>query len=188
MAYGLLFLRAIIGTTIAAHGAQKIFGWFGGHGPQGTAGFFGGLGFRALRLMAIVAGLSELAGLLFAVGLLTPFAALAIASVMVVAVGSVHGKNGFWAGSGGFEYNLALWTVAVAIAATGPGRFSIDRLLGWDDNLAGLWWGTGVLCASILGGSLVLATRRTDETVEDEHALDHPIEREREAARDTVHA
>jgi putative oxidoreductase len=178
VAYGILFLRAIVGTMLAAHGAQKLFGWFGGPGRKGTAGFFGQLGFRAPRSMAFVAGLSELAGILFALGLLTPFAALALASVMVVAVGSVHFKNGFWNGAGGYEFNLALWAVAVAVAATGGSRFSFDRLLGWDDNLSGLWWGVGVLGASILGGLIVLAMRRVRE-IHDEPALDEELTRER---------
>jgi putative oxidoreductase len=130
MSYGILFLRVIVGAVIASHGAQKLFGWFGGHGPRGTAGFFGSLGFRPPLTMALLAGLAEAAGLFFAAGFLTPFAALAMASVMVVAIGSVHWKNGFWAGNGGYEYNLVIWTVAVAVAATGPGRFSVDHALG----------------------------------------------------------
>jgi putative oxidoreductase len=184
MAYGILLLRVVIGLTLAAHGSQKLFGWFGGHGLRGTGGFFGQLGFRAPMLMALLAGMSEGAGLLFALGLLTPFAALAIASVMVVAVGSVHLENGFWAGSGGYEYNLALWASAVAVAATGGGRFSLDRLLGWDDNLSGLWWGVGVLGASLLGGLLLLATRRAVAEPPDQDALDQGLEREQ--AGDTV--
>jgi putative oxidoreductase len=109
--------------------------------------------------MALAAGLSEFAGVAFALGLLTPFAALAMASVMVVAVGSVHLTNGFFIGKGGFEYNLTIWTVAVAVAAAGPGRFSLDRAFGIDDNLSGVWWGVGVVAASLAGGLLVLATR-----------------------------
>jgi putative oxidoreductase len=183
MAYGILFLRVIIGTTLFAHGAQKLFGWFGGHGPRATAGFFGSMGFRPALPMALAAGASEAAGLLLAFGFLTPFAALAIASVMVVAVGSVHFKNGFWAANGGYEFNLALWAVAVAIAASGPGRFSIDGALGWVDNLAGVWWGVGVLVASIAGGLLVLATRETQPEEEDTEA---PLTREREDERVTA--
>jgi putative oxidoreductase len=160
MAYGILFLRVAVGLTLAAHGAQKVFGWFGGGGPRGTATSFGSMGFSPPLAMALIAGLSELAGVVFALGLLTPFAALAITSVMVVAVGSVHWKNGFFVGKGGFEYNLTLWTVAIAVAAIGPGRFSLDRALGIDDNLSGVWWGVGVLVASIAGGLLVLSTRR----------------------------
>jgi len=180
MAYGLLFLRVIVGLTLFAHGAQKLFGWFGGHGPRGTAGFFGSLGFRPAGLMAVIAGLSEAAGLLFAAGLLTPFAALAMASVMVVAVGSVHWRNGFFATGGGYEFNLALWTVAVAVAATGPGRFSLDAAFGWADNLSGVWWGVGVLVVSILGGLMVLALRETQPAAED---ADAPLAREREDER-----
>jgi len=184
MSYGILFLRLIVGATIAAHGAQKLFGWFGGHGPRGTAGFFGSLGFRPPLAMALMAGLAESSGLFFAAGFLTPFAALAMASVMVVAIGSVHWKNGFWAGNGGYEYNLMIWTAAVAVAATGPGRFSIDNALGWADNLSGVWWGVGVLGASLTGGLLVLATREMQPEPEAADAAlaretDHETERER---------
>ena len=162
MAYGILFLRVVVGLLLFGHGAQKLFGWFGGHGPRGTAGFFGSLGFRRQHAlpMAVLAGLSEAAGLLFALGFLTPFAALAIASVMVVAVGTVHWRNGLWVTNGGYEFNLVLWTVAIAVAASGPGRFSLDSAFGWVDNLAGVWWGVGVLVVSLLGGLLVLATAR----------------------------
>jgi putative oxidoreductase len=177
VAYGLLFLRVVVGLSLAAHGAQKLFGWFGGGGPRGTAGFFGGLGFRPPLAMALIAGLSEATGLAFALGFLTPFAALAMASVMVVAVGSVHWRNGFWVGNGGFEYNLVLWTAATAVAATGPGRFSIDRALGWDGGLSGVWWGVGVLVASIAGGLLVVSTRQTPA---EPGATDAPLSREQE--------
>src|SRR5438067_11706003 len=95
MSYGILFLRAIVGAVLFAHGSQKLFGWWDGPGPRGTAGFFGSLGFRPPLLMAMAAGVSETTGLLFAFGVVTPFAALAIASVMVVAVGSVHVEDGF---------------------------------------------------------------------------------------------
>ena len=183
MSYGILFLRAIVGTVLFAHGAQKLFGWWGGHGPRGTAGFFGSLGFRPPLALAVVAAASELSGALFAFGLITPFAALAMAAVMVVAVGSVHWKNGFFAGSGGYEFNLVLWASVVAVAATGPGRFSLDRLLGIDDNLSGLWWGLGVLGVSLLGGLLVLATR---EVVPEPEALEQPLERERQEEPERV--
>jgi putative oxidoreductase len=183
MAYGILFLRVVVGTALFAHGAQKLFGWFGGHGPRGTAGFFGSLGFRPALPMALVAGVSEAAGLLLALGFLTPLAALAIASTMVVAIGSVHFRNGFWAAGGGYEYNLVLWAVAVALAATGPGRFSVDHALGWVDNLSGVWWGAGVLLASIAGGLVVLATREAQPVAEDTEA---PLARERDDERVVV--
>src|SRR5256885_3556937 len=145
VAYGLLLIRVVFGAQLAAHGAQKLFGWFGGPGPQGTAGFFGKLRFRAPLLMAFAAGLAELSGVLFALGFLTPLAALGISVVMLNAIGSVHFQNGFFAGNGGFEFPLVLLSAAVAVAATGPGRFAIDRALKWDDNISGTWWGVGVL-------------------------------------------
>jgi putative oxidoreductase len=184
MAYGILFLRVVAGLSLFGHGTQKLFGWFGGHGPRGTAGFFGSLGFRPALPMAIAAGLSEAAGLLFALGFLTPFAAVALASVMVVAVGAVHWRNGFWATSGGFEYNLLIWAVAVAVAANGAGRFSVDGAFGWVDNLSGVWWGLGVLAASLAGGALVLALRRvpSEETVADEPLARETRDRERVAS------
>ncbi|HEX6788825.1 MAG TPA: DoxX family protein [Gaiellaceae bacterium] len=177
MAYGLLFLRVVVGLSLSAHGAQKLFGWFGGGGPRGTAGFFGSLGFRPPLAMALIAGASECAGALFALGLLTPFAALALASVMVVAVGSVHWPNGFWATSGGFEYNLAIWSVAAAVAATGPGRFSLDNAFGIAGSLSGIWWGVGVVVASLAGGALALASRQVPP---DQEAADSALTREAE--------
>jgi putative oxidoreductase len=178
MSYGLLFLRLIVGVSVSGHGVQKLFGWFGGDGPRGTAGFFGSLGFRPPLAMALVAGASESAGVLFALGLLTPFAALAMASVMVVAIGSVHWRNGFWVTNGGFEYNLTIWTVAVAVAATGPGRFSIDNALGIAGSQSGLWWGVGVLVVSLAGGALVVSTRQVPPEAE---AADSALTRETEA-------
>jgi putative oxidoreductase len=178
MSYGILFLRLVVGSTMGAHGTQKLFGWFDGPGRRGTAGFFGALGFRPAFALAMLAAGSEAAGgALFALGLLTPFAALAIAAVMVVAVGSVHWRNGFFATNGGYELNLALWAAVVAVAATGPGRFSLDRALGWDDNLSSLWWGLGVLAVSVVAGMLVVVTR---EPQPEPAAADEPVARARE--------
>jgi putative oxidoreductase len=95
VASGLLLIRLVLGLTIAAHGAQKLFRSFGGQGPRGTAGLFEGLGFRAPLAMAVAAGIAEFGGgLLFATGLLTPLAALLIAVVMLNAIGTVHWRNG----------------------------------------------------------------------------------------------
>jgi putative oxidoreductase len=149
MSYGLLLLRVVIGGTLFSHGVQKLFGWFGGHGPRGTAGFFGSLGWRPPLLMALLAGLGEAGGLAFALGFLTPLAAVGIATVMLNAIVVVHWKNGFFNSDGGFEFPLTLATVAVAVAATGPGRFSLDRAIGWDDNISGIWWGVGVAAAAL---------------------------------------
>jgi putative oxidoreductase len=150
MAYGLLLLRLVVGGTMFAHGAQKLFGWFGGGGLGGTAGFFGSVGFRAPLLMAFLAGLAEAGGLSLAAGFLTPLAALGIAVVMLTAIRVVHLPKGFFNSAGGYEFNLTLLAAAIALTATGPGRFSVDRAIGWDDNITGAWWALGVAVAALL--------------------------------------
>lgn len=147
---GLLLLRLVVGLTMAAHGSQKLFGWFGGGGPAGTAAFFGSLGYRAPAAAALIAGVTELAGgLALAGGFLTPLAALGIVVVMLNAIESVKLRYGFFAGAGGYELELLLLTTAVALAATGPGRWSLDRAIGWDDELSGYAWGGAVLGVGI---------------------------------------
>ena len=163
MSYGLLLLRVVVGGTMFSHGAQKLLGWFGGPGLRGTAGFFESLGWRMPLALAFLAGLAETSGLAFALGLLTPLAALGIAVVMVNAILVVHWRNGFFNGNGGIEFPLALASVAVALAATGPGRFSIDRLIGWDDNISGLWWGVGVAGVALAISAVTLTVLRRRE-------------------------
>lgn len=161
MSYGILFLRVIVGLVFAVHGTQKLLGWFGGPGLGGIRGWLGSMGFRMPAVMALMVATAETSGVLFALGLLTPFAAVAMASAMVVAVGSVHWQNGFFNGNKGYEFNLALFAVAIAVAATGPQRFSIDNAVGWDDNLSGLWWGVGALGVALLAGAFILTALRT---------------------------
>lgn len=172
MSYGILLLRLVLGLSVAAHGAQKLFGWFGGHGPRGTAGSFGSLRYRVPLLMAVAAGLAEFAGgVLLAGGLLTPFACLAIAVVMLNAIGTVHWQHGFWNTRGGYEHNLLILAAVVALAATGAARFSLDGLIGWEDDLSGLWWGVGVLVASALVSAATLTLgRRPAELAQREEA------------------
>ena len=113
MDVGLLILRFVVGLTLAAHGAQKLFGSFGGYGLDGTGQFMEALGFQPGRRHAALAGLTEAGGgVLLALGLLTPLGAALIASVMLVATITVHLKNGFFAASGGYEYNLVLAAAA----------------------------------------------------------------------------
>src|SRR2546430_16630327 len=100
MSYGLLLLRVVVGGTMFGHGAQKLFGWFGGHGPKGTGGFFAQLGFRAPVAMAVAAGLAEASGALLAVGFVTPLASLGIALAMFNAISPGHWSKGFWNGNG----------------------------------------------------------------------------------------
>ena len=160
MAYGLLLLRVVVGGTLFAHGAQKLFGWFGGHGPKRTGAFFEQLGFQPGVAMAVAAGLAEASGLLLAAGFVTPLACLALTIVMLNAIGAVHWSKGFWNTNGGYEFPLTVATVAVAIAATGPGRLSIDRAIGWDANISGVWWGAGVLAAAGVISLLTLTVGR----------------------------
>src|SRR5439155_1475112 len=117
MSIGLLILRLAVGLSLAAHGAQKLFGWFGGYGIAGTGQFLEQLGFRPGRLYAAQAGIAEVAGGLFlAAGILTPAAAATVVAVMLVAAVSAHIKNGFFAHNGGYEYTLVLGAVALGEA------------------------------------------------------------------------
>jgi len=160
MAYGLLLLRVVIGGVMLAHGLQKTFGWWNGPGPKGLRGWLESMGFRMVALMTLLLILGEDGGLLFAVGLVTPLAALMIVTSQLVAISTTHWKNGFWAGGGGFEYNLTLIAVALAVCATGPGRFSFDRWFGWDGHWSGLWWAAGVLAVSIVSAAFILTALR----------------------------
>jgi len=158
MDIGLLVLRLAVGLILAAHGAQKLFGWFGGYGIAGTAGFFESLGFRPGKLQALLAGSAEFfGGLLLAAGLATPLAALLIVSVMLVAIVSVHAGKGLFASKGGYEYNLVLAATAAALAFTGPGAWSIDALAGF---ATGGWRsGVGAVVLGLAGGAGALLAR-----------------------------
>lgn len=131
IALGLLIIRLVVGLLFVGHGAQKLFGWFGGYGPKGTGGWLESIGVKPGVVMAVVAGLMELVGgLLFAAGLITPIAAVLIVMTMLVAIVKVHGQNGLWATSNGYEYNLVLVAIAIGVALTGAGAYSLDALLG----------------------------------------------------------
>src|SRR5258705_7239104 len=127
MALGLLILRLVVGLTMAAHGAQKLFGWFGGYGLTGTGGFLEKLGFFPGRRNALFAGLAEFAGgLLLALGLATPLAATLIISVMFVAVAPLHVENGCFNSSHGFQYKLNLAALARSLPVTRARPLSLD--------------------------------------------------------------
>ena len=165
MTFGLLILRLVVGLTMAAHGAQKLFGSFGGYGLAGTGGFLEQLGFVPGRRNALFAGLAEFGGgLLLAVGLATPLAATLIISVMFVAIATVHLKNGFFNTKQGYEYNLTLSAVALSVAIIGAGPVSLDAVLGIHD--AGPVWGLAALVAGLVGGAVQLANRRAPEPQE----------------------
>ena len=159
MALALLGLRLAVGLGFAAHGAQKLFGAFGGPGIEGTAGFFEQLGLRPGKLHAWFAGTAEFGGgLLIALGLVTPFAAAALIAVMTAAVVTVHVKNGFFVTDQGYEYNLVLAAALFALAGIGAGQWSLDNVLGLD--LAGTVWAIGALAIGLLGGIGAVASGR----------------------------
>ncbi|QWU16036.1 putative oxidoreductase [Paenibacillus sophorae] len=126
---GLLLIRLFIGVAFIGHGAQKLFGWFGGYGPKGTGGWMESVGIKPGVAMAVLAGILELGGgLLFAAGLFTPVGALMLILAMAGAM-KVHLSNGFWATANGYEYPLTLLVVAAGVALAGPGSISLDHLL-----------------------------------------------------------
>ncbi|WP_018754894.1 DoxX family protein [Paenibacillus terrigena] len=123
---GILIIRLVIGLLFIGHGAQKLFGMFGGHGLRGTAGWLESIGMKPGMLMALMAGGGELVGgLLFASGVWLTIGAALIVITMLVSIITVHGKNGLWITAGGYEYNLVLIAVAVGIALIGGGQYTL---------------------------------------------------------------
>ncbi|MEK6324961.1 MAG: DoxX family protein [Acidobacteriota bacterium] len=163
MEIGLLLLRLTVGLTLAAHGTQKLFGWFGGPGLDATGQFFEMIGFQPGRRHALMAGLAETGGgLLLALGLYTPIGATLIFSVMLVAAVTVHIEKGFFAQNGGYEYTLVLGVAALTVAFTGPGSLSLDALVG--HHLSGTFWGMAALLVGVLGGVVSLIQRHAVPT------------------------
>jgi len=151
MHLGLLILRLVVGLLFVGHGAQKLFGIWGGHGLKGTAGFFEQIGLKPGHIHASAAGLMEFGGgALLALGLFTPFAAAALIAVMTAAVITVHYSKGLWITAGGYEYNLVLAAAAFALAAIGAGNWSLDHALSF--SIHGVLWGIGALVVGLLGG------------------------------------
>jgi putative oxidoreductase len=177
---GLLALRTAVGGTLAYHGAQKLFGWFGGGGPEGTGGYFDSMGFKPGKANAVLAGLGEFGGGVgLALGAATPAAAAGAVGAMTVAV-SVHAPNGFAAQGGGFEYPLVLGAASTALALAGPGGFSVDRVLGY--RLNGPLLAAAALTGAAVGGAVTIARRTAalqaaavDAEIEQESAEGDPI-------------
>src|SRR5256885_16181147 len=151
MDLALLVLRVVVGLLVAAHGAQKLFGAFGGSGLEGTANMFNNIGLRPGELHARAGGTAEfMGGLLIAVGLFTPFAAAALIAVMTAAVLTVHARNGIWNTGGGYEFNLTLAAAVFALAGIGAGSLSLDN--AFDLGLAGVGWALGALVVGVAAG------------------------------------
>ncbi|HZA32473.1 MAG TPA: DoxX family protein [Propionibacteriaceae bacterium] len=164
---GLLALRLGVGSAVAAHGAQKLFGWFGGFGPEGTGQWMDSLGFAGDgKRNALLAGAAEFGGgTLLALGLATGPASAAVTGNMIVA-GSTHVPNGFFNTNGGYELPATYGLVASTFALIGPGRFSLDRATG---NVFNRRWMTFAgLMSSIAGAAYLITTRQPPEAVPDE--------------------
>ncbi len=128
--WGSLILRVPTGITLAAHGAQKLFAWFGGYGLEGTGQWMASIGLEPGYLMALLAGSAEFfGGLALLLGLLTRPAAVVTAFTMVIATFSVHIQNGLFMANNGYEYALALLAITAALAVQGGGKLALDNLL-----------------------------------------------------------
>lgn len=161
---GLLVARVVIGLVMAAHGAQKLFGWFGGYGLDKTGAGFEQLGFRPGRAFAAAASLGEIgSGLLVATGFFGPIGPAIMISVMIVAMITVHWANGLFAATNGIELPLLYLTAALTFAVTGYGTYSLDNTLGIADRWtpAITWLALG---AGVLGGFANVAIRRRPTT------------------------
>ncbi len=160
LSLGLLVARITLGLLMAAHGSQKLLGWFGGHGLAGTAGFFDSIGFRPGKLFATVASGTEIgSGILLALGFLGPVGPALMISVMIVAAATIHLKNGLFAANNGVEVPLLYGVGAATLLLTGPGQYSLDAALGLG-NLSSPMFAWSALAIGVLGGLMNLLARR----------------------------
>jgi putative oxidoreductase len=158
MDIGLLLIRLSIGLVLAPHGLQKLFGWFDGPGLRATEGYFRGLGLRPAKAHAVLAGLCEFGGgMLVALGVLTPLGSAITGGTMLVAIGTVAIHRGFFANKGGVEFPLCLCLGAFAVAFTGPGQYSLDRVLSVQTS--GVAWGVGALALAVFAAVGAAMTR-----------------------------
>ena len=155
MKLGFALVRIILGALFVGHGAQKVFGKFGGFGPDGTGQFFESLGLRPGKEMAIGAGASEMAGGgLLALGLFTPVASTLLTGVMSTALWTVHREKGPWISDGGYEYVLANIATLFVVTEAGPGGLSLDAARGREQW--GAAWALAALGAGVGGTYAVL--------------------------------
>jgi putative oxidoreductase len=159
MTLGRLIARVAIGGLFAGHGTQKLFGWFGGPGVAGASQMMRKLDLHPPRRNALAAGAAETtAGVLLALGALTPLAGALVTSTMVTAIRKVHGPNGPWIQQSGYEYNLVLIAVMAALVEAGPGSLSVGRALGIEAK--GSKWALAALAAGAAGSALAIEAGR----------------------------
>lgn len=155
---GILIVRLAVGLTFAAHGAQKVLGWWFGPGFVGWTGAITRMGLRPATLWAALsAGVELFGGLFLAVGLLTPVASALVVGQCVYIVVRVHLPRGFWSKGGGIEFPLQLLAGSLLIVATGPGVIAVDQLLGI--TLEG-WLRAAVLVIAVCGAFAAMAIAR----------------------------
>lgn len=169
LATDLLFtiVRILVGLIFVGHGAQKLFGWFGGYGISGTAGWLEGMGVRPARFWAAMSGLGEfLGGLSLTLGLLTPVGAAIIIAVMVVAIAQVHAAKGLWNTGGGAEYNLVIIGMMVLFGLMPPTLYAVDYYTGYlGIPQSTLFWGS--LAVGLLGALVSMVGRSAVEEEEE---------------------
>ena len=162
---GVLAVRLTTGGLLAGHGAQKLFGSFGGPGLEGTSGWLESMGFRPGNQWALMAGASEFGGgALTAVGLFHPLGPISTIGAMVMAARVGHAGKPIWVTEGGAELPVTNIAVAFALSLVGPGRYSLDHMLKLrvPDTLAIV--AAGVVAAGILAGEATqTATEQVDE-------------------------
>ena len=164
-ALGLLILRLVVGLTLAAHGAQKLFGWWGGSGMAGWTGAMNRMRLRPASGWAWTSAIAEfVGGLALAAGFLFPIPTAAIAASMLVAIALVHLPKGFFNNKGGYEFNLSVLAAVVALALTGPGAVSLDAVLGvhFPEPITA----TVVAIVTLLGVAGALLTRAPEPVAE----------------------
>lgn len=162
---GVLILRVVLGVLMVGHGSQKLFGWFGGAGIEGTAGWLASFGLRPARFWAVLAGLVEfVGGILLALGLLNPLGPVLITASMITAIVLVHWPR-VWVTEGGLEYPLVNIGAVAAVALAGPGRYSLDAVLGTALPMPATYLLGLVVVVVVLAVAIITARtpRRTEE-------------------------
>ncbi len=155
---GILLVRLAIGLTFAAHGAQKVLGWWGGPGFVGWTGVIVKMGLRPAPLWAAISGGVELfAGLLLALGLLTPIASALLVAQSIYIIVRAHLPRGFWNRAGGIEFPLQLLAGSLLVVASGPGTLAVDSALSIE--FAPLWR-AGFLAAAVTGALIAMVVAR----------------------------